>query len=224
MNCQLLHRLLARSLQSRFKSQSNPLLGICWWELPGRAVLETTPDSSTSLTVLLCLPRIQDKENTWPHTFTVVPSLLTLSKGYAGLATSCNILIWCIWKYLEFLLLQGSFRAGRYSNQMKFEAKYVFRFSNYKSSQPQSWLHDMCSNTVQQNAKELRWPTSDTCSNWKEAYREKEAVHRHCNGKGTNNGLDMKHNLLFCSQTIAGQKTSVLCLVHSAQMLSFGFE
>ena len=145
------------------------------------------------------------------HTFTVVPSLLTLSKGYASLATSCTILMWC--NYLEFLLLQGSFRLGRYSNQMKFEAKYVFRFSNCKSSQPQSWLHDMCSNTVQQNAKELRWPTGDT---WKEAYREKEAVHRHCNGRGTNNGLNMKHNLLFCSQTIAGQKTSVLCLVHSA--------
>lgn len=84
---------------------------------------------------------------------------------------------------------------------MKFEV-YIFQLI-YKSSQPQSWLHDMCSNTVRQNAKELRWPTGDTCSNWKEAYREKEAVHRHCNGKGTNNGLNLKHNLLFCSHTIA---------------------
>lgn len=64
---------------------------------------------------------------TWPNTsdtFTVEPSLLTLSKGYAATQVLRRRAVsWCD---VSETLAQGSFRPGRYSNQMKFEAKCLY--------------------------------------------------------------------------------------------------
>ena len=61
MNYQLLHRLLAKSLQGRFKSQSNPSLASAGGSSLGG---QSWRRRLTPAQVFLSLPRIQDKENT----------------------------------------------------------------------------------------------------------------------------------------------------------------